>query len=272
MENGERPSTSTRAPPSRSATAAASAVRDLRDSPRLVLHMRRFEELLEDESRRRETFQNEAPVDQKAEFINGEIVVSDPVSDAHDRVKNRLHTLLRSYLQLLSAYELGTAGTVRGERMLVSLTRNDYEPDLCFFGQEKTRDLTPEQWALPAPDLIVEVLSPSSEERARGVKFDDYAAHGIGEYWIIDPRLEVVEQYVLDDASEKTPEEAQTQTEARSSSAPDAPALEEAGQYVLQAKVKEESLESHVVDGFRPPAEALFDDRASLEALRASVV
>lgn len=233
------------------------AVQDLLASPRLVLHVRRFKEILEDEQKRRECFQNEAPVDQKAEFINGEIVVSEPVSAAHNKVKNRLHALLRAYLQLLRAYEIGEVGTLRGERMLISLTRNDYEPDVCFFGKEKTGTLAPDQWRLPTPDFIAEVLSLSSEERARGVKFDDYAAHGVGEYWIIDPKAQSVEQYVLEEAPEENP-------------SPKAGAG--MGRYALQAKVKLEEIESAVMGGFRIPAKALFDDAASLEALRKLVV
>lgn len=225
---------------------ATPAVQDLLASPKLVLHVRRFKEVLEQEHKRRETFQSEAPVDQKAEFINGEIVVSEPVSEAHAEAKERLHALLRTYVRLLQSYQRGRVGTIKGERMLVSLTRNDYEPDLCFFGTEKTRDLAPEQWGLPAPDLIAEVLSPSSAERARGVKFDDYAAHGISEYWLIDPDAEEVEQYVL----EPSPNSACT------------------GRYTLRMKAKNGILESVVVEGFRTPVRALFDNTANIEAMR----
>lgn len=50
----------------------------------------------------------------------------------------------------------------------------------------------------PAPDFVVEILSDSTGTRDRGVKFDDYAAHGVQEYWIIDPEERAVEQYLLD--------------------------------------------------------------------------
>ncbi len=43
------------------------------------------------------------------------------------------------------------------------------------------------QSKFPAPDLIVEVLSESTEANDRGIKFEDYAAHGVVEYWIVDP-------------------------------------------------------------------------------------
>ena len=43
----------------------------------------------------------------------------------------------------------------------------------------------------PAPDFIAEILSPSTDERDRGIKFEDYAAHGVGEYWLLDPVIKV---------------------------------------------------------------------------------
>lgn len=49
----------------------------------------------------------------------------------------------------------------------------------------------------PPPDFVVEVLSPSTARNDRGVKFVDYAANGVAEYWIVDPKLESIEQYVL---------------------------------------------------------------------------
>ncbi len=88
-------------------------------------------------------------------------------------------------------------GFVRHEKMLISLTRNDYEPDVVYFGPETAQTFSLDQMKFPAPDFIVEVLSPSTEATDRGIKFQDYAAHGVTEYWILDPDREIVEQYAL---------------------------------------------------------------------------
>ncbi len=46
-----------------------------------------------------------------------------------------------------------------------------------------------------APDLVVEVLSPSTAHKDRGVKFDLYEKHGVREYWLLDPEGRYAEVY-----------------------------------------------------------------------------
>ena len=48
-----------------------------------------------------------------------------------------------------------------------------------------------------APDLVVEILSPSTAYRDRGLKLDRYQKAGVSEYWMVDPERKVVQQYVL---------------------------------------------------------------------------
>ena len=122
---------------------------------------------------------------------------------------------------------------------MISLTRNDYEPDLCFFRKETAQAFTPDQMLFPAPDFIAEILSPSTAARDRGIKFEDYAAHGVGEYWLLDPETEVVEQYVL-----------------------------EGGRYALRLKSGSGEIESTMIDGFLIPVRALFDDVAHLREVQ----
>ncbi len=51
------------------------------------------------------------------------------------------------------------------------------------------------------PDLVLEVLSPSTTEMDRGLKVETYARHGVGEYWIVDPEREEIEVHRLDRAA-----------------------------------------------------------------------
>ncbi|MCH8962120.1 MAG: Uma2 family endonuclease [Bacteroidetes bacterium] len=209
------------------------AVQELLNSPKLALHVRTFNRVLEEERQKREHFYNEVTEYEKAEFINGEIIVHSPAKKRHTEAGKLLLRLLDLYVQIR---DLGFVGF---EKTLVTLTRNDYEPDLCFFRKEKAQAFVSDQMKYPAPDFIAEILSPSTERRDRGVKFEDYAAHGVGEYWLLDPKAEVVEQYVLKD-----------------------------GRYVLRMKSGSGQIESEVIDGLVIPVRALFDDEANLQEVQ----
>ena len=98
----------------------------------------------------------------------------------------------------------------------------------------------PKQMQFPAPDFVAEVVSPSTEHNDKVIKFEDYAAHGIHEYWIIDPETETVEQYLVGDDSS----------------------------YKLQIKATTGVLTSRVIQGFSIPVRAIFDEAENLAALR----
>jgi WD40 repeat protein len=85
------------------------------------------------------------------------------------------------------------------------LPRNDYEPDVCFWRAAQSLAFQRGQLKFPPPDFIAEVLSPTTEKVDRGVKFEDYAANGVGEHWLIEPRLDQVEQYLLIDGPLRNP-------------------------------------------------------------------
>ena len=83
------------------------------------------------------------------------------------------------------------------------LTRNDYEPDICFWNAGKAAAFQPKQPAFPPPGSTVEIVSHSTRDRDRnadsvGIKMTDYALHGVQEYWIVDTGQEAIEQYILD--------------------------------------------------------------------------
>jgi Uma2 family endonuclease len=124
-------------------------------------------------------------------------------------------------------------------KALVALTRSDYEPGLNFFAEAQAEAFEADQWKFPAPDSRVEVLSSSMEQNDRGVKLEDYAAHGVREYWIVDPEAKTVEQFAL-----------------------------EGDGYELIIKSGSGEIESRVVEGFAVPVRALFDDALNLEVLR----
>ncbi|MCS6794398.1 MAG: Uma2 family endonuclease [Raineya sp.] len=67
-------------------------------------------------------------------------------------------------------------------------------PDLIFV-QESRKNIITEKGIEGIPDLVVEILSPSTARYDRGEKMKLYKKHQVPEYWIIEPKMQVVEIY-----------------------------------------------------------------------------
>lgn len=204
------------------------------DAVQLVEHLRTT---LQDEQQGRKSFREWVKEDFKAEFINGEIVVHSPVKRRHWKANDLLSSLMSFYVRTKKLGEIGT------EKVMIALTRNDYEPDLVFFSKEKAAKLADEQVLFPAPDFIVEILSKGTAKHDKTTKKADYALHGIREYWIIDPKQQSVEQYLLADKK----------------------ATEYTAAKVHQLK---DTIESPVIEGFKIPVAAIFDEAVNLDTFR----
>ena len=111
---------------------------------------------MREEAARRQAFYEEISDDQKAEFIDGEVILHSPARNKHIVVRQHLEKLLHTYAALQSL------GHVLGEKCLCIFPRNDYEPDVVFFGPEKTAELTGDTMNFPILDFVVEVLSDST--------------------------------------------------------------------------------------------------------------
>jgi Uma2 family endonuclease len=205
-------------------------------SPRAYQYQRMLGELLRlEQEKRRQFHESLAQYEgRKVEFIYGEIIEEPmPVKKTHLDIVKLLLKLLDTFVQL------HVLGYVAYEKALIALERNDYEPDICFFGQAKAAKFLPNQTVFPVPDFAVEVLSPESQKRDRVTKFDDYASNGVFEYWIIDPETETIEQYVL-----------------------------EQNRYRLVVKTNAGILHSTTIQGFEVAVRAIFDQQENLAALR----
>ena len=69
------------------------------------------------------------------------------------------------------------------------------QPDICVVCDKSKLD---EYGCLGAPDMIIEILSPSTSKKDYNEKFHLYEENGVKEYWIINPDAESVEVFVLE--------------------------------------------------------------------------
>ncbi len=163
---------------------------DILQSPHLPDYYEKIKSTLEQEKEKRREFLENIDENSNAEFINGEVVFHSPVTLMHSRASNLLYRILSIYVD---KHQLGF---VSHEKIMLDFRRNNYEPDIAFWRKEVAKDFKPDQLLFPPPDFVVEVLSPSTEHIDKTVKFEDYAYHGVEEYWIIDPQNMEIEQYI----------------------------------------------------------------------------
>lgn len=214
-------------------------IRQILNKPDAPLILQELNDILMKEVEKRKAFREWIDDSMKAEFINGEVVMHSPSKHKHWQALNLLATLLSAYSRL---HKLGTVGV---EKVMISLTRNDYEPDIVFFNAEKAANFTKDQLLFPAPDFAVEILSSRTATRDKGIKKQDYAAHGVREYWIIDAeRQEVAQHFLLEGEI----------------------AYMEPYRYII-----DDEIESRVIKGFRISVRAIFDEQANVLALQGLV-
>lgn len=124
------------------------------------------------------------------EIIEGVLYAANASSFDHQFSVSRV----LFYLQFFTIErDLGVVLTAPFEVHL-SETSKPVQPDVLFIRKE--RQPTPNTQVFEGtPDLVVEVISPSSIRLDRKTKFDAYEQHGVAEYWLVDPKLRGVEVY-----------------------------------------------------------------------------
>src|SRR5437870_12924711 len=109
------------------------ALEPILSSPRIYDLVKELDLFCEEEKRRRELFYEECNPSIKAEFIQGEVIVHSPAREIHNAIRQKLEVLIVAHV------EANNLGIIRGEKALCAFTRNDYEPDLCYFSPKKVR-------------------------------------------------------------------------------------------------------------------------------------
>jgi Uma2 family endonuclease len=205
-------------------------------SPKFISYVDELNGFLRREAEARQRFRESLNEDVRAEFINGEVIV-------HMTARHARNITVRHICRLLDTFvESRRLGLVLQEQALTSFQRNDYAPDICYWDAEKASKFSGDMTVYPVPDLIVEVLSASTQRFDRGVKFEDYAAHGVRELWFADPDSHTIEQYVS-----------------------------RQGRFEAIGKISaDETLRSSAIVGLEMPVKAAFDDQAN-QAFRAQI-
>lgn len=109
----------------------------------------------------------------------------------HQEISRNLEFILWQHIK---AHRLGE---IYNAPFDVYLSDHDvFQPDLLFVSNERRSILSP-KGVEGAPDLVIEILSPTSEFHDRNTKQSTYAEAGVSEYWLIEPKTQSIEVYLL---------------------------------------------------------------------------
>lgn len=130
--------------------------------------------------------------DIRAEWVDGEIILMSPINANHQLILGFLYRLLAHVVETRDLGLLLLAPFL----MRLPTRLSGREPDLLFLASEHM-DRFRETYIDGPADLVVEVVSPDSDERDRVEKLAEYETAGIPEYWLVDPRRREALFYVL---------------------------------------------------------------------------
>ena len=138
------------------------------------------------------------PDDERAELIDGYPVMMAPPSSTHQEISGALFAQLYNYLE-------GKQCRVYAAPFAVRLFEQDgdapedgdtmVEPDLSVICDRSKID---KRGCKGAPDLVIEILSPSTRRHDRLVKMGLYQRAGVREYWIVNPEDKTVQVMLQD--------------------------------------------------------------------------
>lgn len=134
--------------------------------------------------------------DDRYELIDGELYMAPTPIPEHQIF---LFYLTKVIEEFVTKHELG--------RVIISpqdvILSEDIvlQPDMMFVSNERMHIIRWGQYVQGAPDLVVEVLSPSTSRHDRTLKRERYAKFGVREYWIADITAKTIEVNVLGDGN-----------------------------------------------------------------------
>ena len=139
-----------------------------------------------------------APEDKRYELHDGDLVVVPSPKERHQDSVGSLYYFLRAFVQ---GRELGRVYIAPFD--IVFSNHDVVQPDVIFVSNEKRDIITPDN-IQGAPDLVVEVLSPSTAHRDRTFKRALYARHGVREFWLVNTDAHTIEVLQFEEESYHT--------------------------------------------------------------------
>jgi len=138
------------------------------------------------------------------QLIGGNLVMTPSPTPYHQEISRKIA------LKLFNFTEERELGQVYYAPLDVYLSDKEvYQPDIIFIRKER-EGIIGREMIKGAPDIVIEILSPSTAYYDLREKFRIYERSGVGEYWIVDPGLKKIEVYENENEKLKIYSEAET--------------------------------------------------------------
>lgn len=122
------------------------------------------------------------------DIVDGVLTMAPSPTRKHQEILGQLYYLLR---QFLDEHRLGSAFIAPLDVIVERDPLKTRQPDLLFVSNARSEIL--QDIVEGAPDLVVEILSPSNSRADIQEKLDDYAGLGVSECWLVSPEGRTVE-------------------------------------------------------------------------------
>lgn len=132
------------------------------------------------------------PEDKRYELIEGELLVTPAPTAQHQRILLELAVRLSTHVKAAGLGQVLPAPTD-----VILSSESVVQPDILFVTRQRLAIINPLGGVHGAPDLVVEILSPSTAGRDQVFKRKLYGKYGVREYWIVDPAASAIEVLVL---------------------------------------------------------------------------
>jgi len=130
----------------------------------------------------------------REEVVNGELQVLPPNKTTHAEIIRLLTIAFSSQVDQKQVYIYGSSISL----MIQQEPLTCRAPDIVVYWRDNIRR-DDKDVLIAAPDLVVEVLSPSENKRRKQRKLEDYEKIGVPEVWLVAPDSEIVEVRILKD-------------------------------------------------------------------------
>jgi Uma2 family endonuclease len=124
------------------------------------------------------------------ELIDGEHFVTPTPIRKHQAIVTNLTGLIWSYLQ---EQPIGRVFTAPFD--VIFSDHDVVEPDVIYVSHERAALIETAPWIRGAPDLVVEIGSPSTRKRDETIKRRLYERFGVLEYWVVDPEIDAIKVF-----------------------------------------------------------------------------